>query len=118
MGSIWKRAPRVAALASEAEHRLPRVGEKWVYVSDEFSRPLDESAYWVTFVDDRVIHLQKVSTGADYPEYPILTWMNASDKWKYVERADEYFCGRCEENPRAENDYLCEECRYGSEESI
>lgn len=89
--------------------RLPLVGERWRFcVGDS-----DGTEYWITFVNDHYIHLTDISSGSEESPYPIEVWRTAyyNDSWQYIERDTSWLCGKCEVNPRMENDYLCEECR-------
>lgn len=91
------------------EHRLPKVGEKWTF--DEGYT----ASYWVTFVDEEFVHLTDAEEGTEVSPYSLHSWRRAYQRgaWKFSERAEDSFCPMCEERLKAEDDYLCEECRYG-----
>jgi hypothetical protein len=85
---------------------LPRVGEKWAYDHGE--------EFWVTFVGDEHIHFTTVARGEEVPPYPISSWKQDKDGlWTNLGMDLNATCPVCEEQLKAEGDYLCEDCRYG-----
>lgn len=87
---------RVVVLVS---NRRPHEGECWSF---------EETEYWITYVDDNVIHLTDVKSGIQMPPYPA---MGFTTPWRFVCRAEESFCPSCEVNLKADGDYLCNQCR-------
>ena len=92
----------------------PKVADVWSFTVDK-----DKTEYYITFVDENIVHLSEVNTGREVPAYPIEFFQRSDDQgwnyqgWNYERTAYEYFCSACEERPHEPDDYLCHECRYG-----
>ncbi len=89
------------------EARLPKVGDVWSFTSE--GKTIE---YYITFVDDEIVHLAEVETGEEAPAYPV-AFLSPGGGWKFERESFEYFCSVCEETPHEPGDYLCHECRYG-----
>jgi hypothetical protein len=79
----------------------PKVADVWSFNKIE---------YYVTFVDENIVHLSEVNTGQEIPAYPIEFFASG---WHLERTAYDFFCNSCEENPKEAGDYLCYECRHG-----